>query len=396
MLGAPDIVASLDLMKEVARQARVFQWSQEFPNAGLAGGRASSAGLDRTPRTRHICGYEGRCGHSRQGRDCQMPSVSEWKIPASVQPKPEDYSYELDHALAAMVGLHAIVPQDAFTAETLGTERAGNGVFIRDNGLVLTIGYLITEAETIWLSLSDGRSVQGHVLGYDQETGFGLVQALAKLEMPTLEFGQSAAASIGERVVVAGAGGRARSAAARIVAKQEFAGYWEYVLDEAIFTAPAHPNWGGTALIGPAGELLGIGSLQLQHVVEKGQTQNINMIVPIDLLKPIFDDLMKSGRRPGPPRPWLGLYATEVEGRLVVLGLADRGPARKADLRQGDILLSVGGKEVRDLAGFFRRIWAQGSAGVEVPLTIYRDGETMNVRVKSSERNRFLKGPSLH
>jgi len=325
-----------------------------------------------------------------------MPSVSDWKIPASVQPKPEDYSYDLDHALAAMVGLHTIVPQDAFTAETLGTERAGNGVLIRDNGLVLTIGYLITEAETIWLSLSDGRSVQGHALGYDQETGFGLVQALAKLEMPALELGQSAAASVGERVVVAGAGGRARSAASRIVAKQEFAGYWEYVLDEAIFTAPAHPNWGGTALIGPAGELLGIGSLQLQHVVEKGQTQNINMMVPIDLLKPIFNDLTKSGRRSGPPRPWLGLYATEVEGRLVVLGLADRGPARKADLRQGDILVSVAGKEVRDLAGFFRRIWAQGSAGVEVPLTVYRDGETMNVRVKSSERNRFLKGPSLH
>ena len=325
-----------------------------------------------------------------------MPSVSEWKIPASVQPKPADYNYDLDHALAAMVGLHTLVPQDAFTAETLGTERAGNGVFIRDNGLVLTIGYLITEAETIWLSLSDGRSVQGHVLGYDQETGFGLVQALAKLKVPALELGQSTGVSIGERVVVAGAGGRSRSAAARIVAKQEFAGYWEYVLDEAIFTAPAHPNWGGTALIGPAGELLGIGSLQLQHVVEKGQTQNINMMVPIDLLKPIFNDLMKSGRRSGPPRPWLGLYATEVEGRLVVLGLADRGPARKADLRQGDILLSVAGKEVRDLAGFFRRIWAQGSAGVEVPLTVYRDGETMNVRVKSSERNRFLKGPSLH
>src|SRR5215475_4018804 len=252
-----------------------------------------------------------------------MPSVSDWKIPSSAQPKPGDYGYDLEHALAAMVGLHSIIPGDAFTAETLGTERAGNGVFIRDNGLVLTIGYLITEAETIWLSLSDGRSVQGHVLGYDQETGFGLVQALAKVKMPALELGQSAAASVGERVVVAGAGGRARSAASRIVAKQEFAGYWEYVLDEAIFTAPAHPNWGGTALIGPAGELLGIGSLQLQHVVEKGQTQNINMMVPIDLLKPIFSDLMKSGRRSGPPRPWLGLYATEVEGRLVVLGLAE-------------------------------------------------------------------------
>ena len=324
-----------------------------------------------------------------------MPSVSDWKVPASVQPKLEDYAYDLERALTSVVGLRATIPGDAYTAETLGTERAGNGVFIR-NGLVLTIGYLITEAEAIWLNLSDGRSVPGHVMGYDQETGFGLVQALAKLDVPALEIGQSSAASVGERVVVGGAGGRHHSVAARIVAKQEFAGYWEYVLDEAIFTAPAHPNWGGTALIGPAGNLLGIGSLQLQHAVDKGQAQNINMIVPIDLLNPILDDLLKFGRRNVPPRPWLGLYATEVENRLVVVGLADRGPAKRADLRTGDIVLSVAGKEVRDLAGLFRRVWAQGQAGVEVPITIYRDGETMDVRVKSGERNRFLKGPSLH
>src|SRR3984957_19730262 len=169
-----------------------------------------------------------------------MPSVSNWKVPASAQPKPEDYAYDLEHALSSVVGLRTTVPSDAFTADTLGTERAGNGVFIRGNGLVLTIGYLITEAETLWITLNDGRSVPGHVLGYDQETGFGLVQALAKLDVPALEIGESAAASVGERVVVAGAGGRTHSVAARIVAKQEFAGYWEYVLDEAIFTAPSH------------------------------------------------------------------------------------------------------------------------------------------------------------
>jgi S1-C subfamily serine protease len=234
------------------------------------------------------------------------------------------------------------------------------------------------------------------VLGYDQETGFGLVQALAKLEVPALEIGESASAAIGEPVVVGGAGGRQRSVAASIVAKQEFAGYWEYVLDEAIFTSPSHPNWGGTALIGPAGDLIGIGSLQLQQAAEKGKAENINMIVPIDLLKPIVDDLLKFGRRNMPPRPWLGLYATEVENRLVIVGLADRGPAKKADIRTGDIVLSVGGKDVNDLAGFFRGIWAQGQAGVDVPITVYRDGETMEMRVKSSERNRFLKGPSLH
>src|SRR6204780_2144921 len=293
-----------------------------------------------------------------------MASVSDWKVPNSAQPKPDDYSYDLDLALASIVALRATVPADAFTAETLGTERAGNGVIIRSNGLILTIGYLVTEADTIWLTLNDGRSVPGHLLGYDQETGFGLIQALAKLDMPALEIGRSASASLGERVVVGGAGGRPRSVAARIVAKQEFAGYWEYVLDEAIFTAPAHPNWGGTALIGPAGELLGIGSLQLQHAAEKGQTQNINMMIPIDLLKPIADDLLKFGRRNASPQSWLGLYPTEVENILVIVGLADRGPAKKADIRTGDIVLSVAGKDVNDLAGFFRNIWAPGQTGV--------------------------------
>jgi S1-C subfamily serine protease len=325
-----------------------------------------------------------------------MPSASDWKVPASAQPKPQDYDYDLDAALSCVVGLRSTVPADAFTAETLGTERAGNGIFIKRNGLVLTVGYLITEADTIWINLADGRSVPGHVLGYDQETGFGLVQALAKLDVPALQIGNSATAAVGDSVVVGGFGGRQRSVAAHIVAKQEFAGYWEYVLDEAIFTAPSHPNWGGTALIGSAGELIGVGSLQLQQAAERGKVENINMMIPIDLLKPIIDDLMKFGRRNMPPRPWLGLYATEVENRLVIVGLADRGPAKKADLRTGDIVLSVGGKDVDDLAGFFRRIWAQGEAGVDVPMTVYRDGETMELKVKSSERNRFLKGPSLH
>src|SRR5205807_4750178 len=244
---------------------------------------------------------------------------------SAVQPKPGDYGYDLERALSCVVGLHATVPADAFTADTLGTERAGNGVFIRGNGLILTIGYLITEAENSWIALSDGRSVPGHVLGYDQESGFGLVQALAKLDVPSLQIGESAAASLGERVVVGGYGGRQRSVAARIVAKQEFAGYWEYVIDEAIFTAPAHPNWGGTALIGPRGELIGIGSLQLQEGREQGPPGDINMMVPIDLLNPIFDDLLTLGRPKAPPRPWLGLYATAIENRVVVVGLAKDG-----------------------------------------------------------------------
>jgi S1-C subfamily serine protease len=324
-----------------------------------------------------------------------MSSAGHWSLPPSAQPKPENYDYDLEQALTSVVGLRSIIPADAFTAETLGAERAGNGVLIRD-GIVLTVGYLITEAETIWLHFNDGRVVAGHALGYDQETGFGLVQALGRLDLPTLPLGHSGATSVGDHVVVGGSGGRKRSVAARIVAKQEFAGYWEYVLDEAIFTAPSHPNWGGTALIGRGGDLLGIGSLQLQQSAEDKPAGHINMIVPIDLLKPVLDDLLKYGRPNRPPRPWLGLYATEVENKVVIAGLASRAPARRANLQTGDIVLTVGGEQVENLAGMFRKIWSLGSAGVEVPLTIYRDGHTLDLRVTSGDRNRFLKGPSLH
>jgi len=326
-----------------------------------------------------------------------MASVSDWQVPASVRPKSEDYGYDLERALMAVVGVHTKIPEDAFTAENLGTERMGHGVLIRDRGVVLTIGYLVTEAEEVWLNPAEGPPVQGHVLGYDQETGFGLVQALARLDLPVLALGRSSDTRVGEPVVVGGAGGRKRSVAARIAAKQEFAGYWEYVLDEAIFTTPAHPNWGGTALIGPAGELLGVGSLQMQQAPERGRPGgDLNMIVPIDLLKPILDDMLKTGRANRPQRPWLGLYATEIEDKIVVVGLARGGPAQKAGLKTGDVVLSAGGADVSDLAGLYRRIWSRGSSGVDVPLTIYRDGRTFEQSVVSSDRNRFFKAPSLH
>jgi S1-C subfamily serine protease len=276
----------------------------------------------------------------------------------------------------------------------LGAERAGNGVLI-DDGVVLTIGYLITEAETVWLHLSDGRVVQGHPLGFDQETGFGLVQALGKIDFPSLEIGSSKAVEVGERVVVGGAGGRTRSLAGRIAAKQEFAGYWEYVLDEAIFTYPAHPNWGGTALISSAGKLIGIGSLQLERARE-GKNEYLNMVVPIDLLSPVLEDIRKFGRVNRPVRPWLGLYSTEIEDKIVVVGIAPKGPAARAEIKTGDVVVAVKGDRVSTLASFYRKVWALGDAGAEVPLTLYREGVTFDVRVNSSDRAKFLKGPRLH
>ena len=323
-----------------------------------------------------------------------MAALTEWKVPPSAQPRVEDYPYDLARALSSVVGLHSIIPPDGFTAETLGVERAGNGVLI-DNGLVLTIGYLITEAATVWLHLGDGHVVEGHALGFDQETGFGLVQALGKIDLPALPIGSSRAAEIGERVVMGGAGGRTRSLAGRIAAKQEFAGYWEYVLDEAIFTSPAHPNWGGTASISPQGELIGIGSLQLERA-RGGKNEHLNMVVPIDLLKPVLDDLRKFGRVNKPARPWLGLYSTEIEGKIVAVGIAPKGPAARAELKTGDVVLAVKGENVTTLAGFYRKVWALGQAGVEVPLTLYREGVTFDVRVNSSDRTKFLKAPRMH
>jgi S1-C subfamily serine protease len=320
--------------------------------------------------------------------------MSDLRVPPANQPRPGDYGFDVDEVLTSIVGLHSFVPPDAFTAETLGTERGGNGVFIRD-GVVLTIGYLITEADRIWLTLNDGRAVEGTVLAYDQVTGFGLIQALGRFDVPTLPLGDSDGTRVGDPVVIAGAGGRKHSLAGRIVAKQEYVGYWEYLVDEAIFTAPAHPNWGGTAMIGADGELLGIGSLQLQQAAEGGQAENLNMIVPIDLLKPILNDLITIGRTKQPPRPWLGIYATESDGDVVIVGMATKGPASRANLKAGDAVVAVAGTRVDSVASLFRNVWSLGSAGVEIPLTIKRDGRTMEVRVMSSDRNRLLKGPTL-
>jgi len=205
----------------------------------------------------------------------------DWSVPDEAQPQPQDYAFDLDWALSSVVALHANVPADAFTAAALGTERVGNGVLIREDGVVLTIGYLITEAEDVMLTTGEGQEVPGHVLGFDQATGFGLVQALEPLAAPVLPLAEGGHAPLGEKVIIAGAGGRERSVAGRVVARQEFAGYWEYLLDDAIFTAPAHPLWSGAALIGPSGKLLGIGSLHLQHQTSTGKVMPLNMMVPI-------------------------------------------------------------------------------------------------------------------
>jgi S1-C subfamily serine protease len=323
-----------------------------------------------------------------------MPALTEWKVPSANQPRNGDYGFDLDRALASVVGVHSIIPSDAFSADTLGTERAGNGVII-DDGLVLTIGYLITEAEAVWLHTGDGRVVQGHALGFDSVTGFGLVQALGRLDLDPLPVGSSAAAKVGDRVVMGGVGGRTRSVASQIVARQEFAGYWEYMLDAAIFTHPAHPNWGGTGLISERGELIGIGSLQLERERDN-KPEYVNMAVPIDLLKPVLDDLRKFGRVNKPARPWLGIYSTEIDNRVVIVGISAKGPAARAELKANDVILAINGDKITSQASFYRKLWALGPAGVDVPLTVHHEGVTFDVVLASTDRARLLKAPRLH
>lgn len=318
------------------------------------------------------------------------------EIPESARPRQEDLSYDLERALSSIVSVRTQIPEDAMTARMLGTERAGHGVVISDKGLIATIGYLVTEAETVWIVDGAGKATPGHTVGYDQETGYGLIQALGRLDLPALEMGSAADLQEGESVVLAGHGGRENAISARVQAKREFAGYWEYLLDEAIFTAPPHPTWGGAGLIGHDGTLRGIGSLFVQQVVSGGEPVDGNMIVPIDILKPIMDEMMTYGRVQKPPRPWLGMMTTEMDDALVVAGVVEGGPAEQADVRVGDFVVRVGGEPVKELAYMFRRIWATGEAGVGIPLTLSRDGEMLDLTVKSVNRADLLKTPQLH
>ncbi|MEX2480394.1 MAG: S1C family serine protease, partial [Gammaproteobacteria bacterium] len=304
--------------------------------------------------------------------------------------------YDLAAALGAVVSLRAGVPEDAFTAGVLGTERAGHGVVINDSGLIATIGYLVTEADEIWIVTNAGQAVPGHLIGYDYETGFGLVQALGSLDCPFMPAGDARDLNVGDALVFTGHGGTTQALRVHVAARREFAGYWEYVLDDAIFTAPPHPNWGGAALIAPDGRLAGIGSLYIDNIVPELPDIDGNLSVPINLLEPIRDELLRFGRTLKPARPWLGVFVSELDQRLVIAGTYDDAPAARAGLVAGDVVHAVGGIQPHDLAELFRSVWAMGTAGSTIPLEIERDAAIVEVAVQSVDRRDFWKQPELH
>ncbi len=316
----------------------------------------------------------------------------DFEVEARMRPSVQGQAFDLEHALASVVVLHAHVPDDAFTAKTLGTERLGNGVVIGKDGLVLTIGYLITEAAEVTLFTNEGRQVPAHVLGYDQETGLGLVHALEPLGLPALPLGDSRDLKAGDAIILAGGGGTAHAIKGELLARAPFAGYWEYLLEEALYTKPGHPHWSGAALIGPSGALMGVCSLQMNQETASGDSSLINMCVPIELLRPILDDLSRGATR-GPPRPWLGVYAQDGGEKVMVLDVAPGGPAARAEMRRGDVILAVGGQPVKTLSDFYTHLWALGPAGVAAPLRLRREGDTFEVEIRTIDRASRLKKP---
>jgi S1-C subfamily serine protease len=319
---------------------------------------------------------------------CAPPSAGarEQSNPAAPAPSRPRPAATVD--ALSVVKVNTIAVPDARTSGTLGPRREGTGVVLDDKGLVLTIGYLILEAETVELSTADGRAFPASVVGYDHVTGFGLLRALRPLPITPVQVGQSSAVADRQPVLIVGFDG---VAPAIVVSRRRFVGYWEYLLDEAIYTAPATVNWSGAALLDREGKLLGIGSLAVNDAPGPGSTVPGNLFVPIDLLKPLLGDLVAQGQSSAPPRPWLGVQTQEVHGNVIVTRVSPDSPADRAALRTGDVIVSLGGQGITGQADFYTRLWARGTAGVEVPLEVLRGGRIQGVTVRSVDRNSYYR-----
>ena len=300
-------------------------------------------------------------------------------------------STRIEELVSAVVRIKTHVNPEGRTVEGLGREREGSGILIDNDGLVLTIGYLMVEAYAAEVVDNSGRTVPASVVGYDHETGFGLLRTMEPLKLKPMPLGKSADVKERDPVLVASFGGPDMVAGAYVVAKREFAGNWEYMLDEALFTAPPHPAWSGAALINREGKLVGVGSLIVGDAGGGSDKTPGNMFVPIDRLLPVLGDLISDGRVAGPGRPWLGVNTDELRGRLFVSRVTPGGPAEKAGLKRGDVVVGVNGEPPKNLADFYRKVWAQGAAGATVAIDVLQDSQVRRVEIKSINRLDHLK-----
>jgi serine protease Do len=313
-------------------------------------------------------------------------------LTARDQPKPDPPAVPLQAKRTvdalSVVRLRSTAVADARSNRTLGPQREGTGVVIDTDGLVLTIGYLILEAETVELSTADGTSFPATVVGYDSATGFGLLRSLRPLPIRPIQIGQSSNIATREPVLIVGFDG---VAPAVVVSRRQFVGYWEYLLDEAIYTAPATVNWSGAALLNREGKLLGIGSLSVNDALGPESQLPGNLFVPIDLLKPLLSDLIAQGKSSARPRPWLGVQTLEVQGNVIVTRVSPDSPADEAAMRPGDVIVGVDGQVIKSQADFYTRLWARGEAGVEVPIEVLREGRIQSVTVRSIDRDKYYR-----
>jgi serine protease Do len=317
-------------------------------------------------------------------------SADKADAPAAASRDDEATVRALREAAGAVVSVRTRAIGDARSVESLGAERSGSGVLIAPSGLVLTIGYLILEADQVEVTDSSGRSMPASVVAYDHATGFGLLRPFGPLAPKPVRLGESGRVEQLDRLMVV-TGGEGGVSVATVVSKRLFAGYWEYLIDGAIFTTPPRTDHSGAALINREGELVGIGSLFVLDAMTPGERLPGNMFVPVDLLKPVLDEMIATGRQKGGRRPWIGLNTIEDDGRLKVLRVSAGGPADRAGVQAGDIILSVGGRKIRDLPDFYRKLWALGEPGVEVGLTLLQGTDVKELRLRSIDRQDFLR-----
>ena len=292
-----------------------------------------------------------------------------------------------------VVRVEAKVPGDAQSAESLGPRRVGTGVLLVRT-TVLTIGYLLIEADVVVVTTAAGKRIPGSVAGYDHQSGLGLVQTALPLEdARPIELGDSDAIAAAQRVLTLGHGEPAPTELT-VVSRKPFAGSWEYLLENAIFTFPPVNNWSGAALFGPDGRLVGVGSLLVNDAASERRGVPGNLFVPVNLIKPILADLLTNGRRSGPAQPWLGVTTEVVQGNLIVSNVTKDGPADRAGLAAGDVIVAVGAEKITSQSDFYRHVWKLGPAGVTVLLRVLKSGDVQEVAVKSTDRMTTLRKPS--
>ena len=355
-----------------------------------------------------MAGIERANGHRPTG----LLHLLDPSLKLAPHPQQEDLNFNLKNALNSVFRLMSEVPEDAFSAQSLGTEREGNAILISDDGLLLTIGYLVVDARSITIKANGGDPVQAELVGYNHESGMAIIHALAPLSVKPIEIGSAQGLIEPAPVIIAPYGGAPHSISAHIVSRREFAGSWEYMLESAIFTTPIHPNWSGAALISEDGKLCGLGSLWVNDA-EKSQKDTLleslnekekdrskdspgNMFVPIDLLAPIYDDLVSKGIASGEQRPWLGMYTAEAMSRLFVSGVIPDAPAEQAAVEPGDLIVGINDQDVTSLPDMYRLLWSLGPAGVEVTLNLRRDGEDIDIVVASDSRYSFMERRRNH